>query len=60
MTMKRAKVSELKARLSAYLADVRQGDAVSSDVGGAVDNPVQSLLRGVLLPQVTDGAARDR
>ena len=26
--MKRAKVSELKARLSAYLADVRGGDTV--------------------------------
>ncbi len=28
MTMKRAKVSEVKARLSSYLADVRQGDTV--------------------------------
>ena len=28
MTMKRAKVSELQARLSAYLADVRGGDTV--------------------------------
>lgn len=28
MVMKKAKVSEVKARLSAYLADVRSGDTV--------------------------------